>query len=159
MSATVSLTGFAELEQSLDNISRAAGKSALRRALMRAAEPTAEIARGMAPVDKGTLRDSIVVGAKLNKRQARLHRRMFRDDRSSVELFIGPSYLLGAGGRHGHLLEFGTYKTTPQPFMRPAWDSDKMAMLARLKEELWTQIQASTARAARSAARRAARAT
>lgn len=153
MTVTVKLEGFKELDQALDNLSKAAGKGALRRSLKRAAEPTAKLAQGLAPVLTGKLKNSIIVGAKLDGRQAKLHRKMFRDDRSSVELFVGPSYLRGDGGRHGHLLEFGTIKMPPQPFMRPAWEQDKKAILDRLKEELWDQIQKAIARANARAAR------
>ena len=157
MSVQVKVEGFAELEKELDNLSKAVGKGALRRALKRAAEPTAELMRSMAPRRSGNLAASITVGAKLNNRQSGLHRRMFRDDRSSVELFVGPSYLMGDGGRHGHLLEFGTFKMSPQPFARPAWDQDRRAMLERLKENLWVQIQRSVRNAERRAARQAAK--
>ena len=158
MSATISLQGFRELETQLDNLSKAAGKSALRRSLIKAAEPTAQLASSMAPRLTGGLQQSVIVGAKLNNRQTKLHRRAFRDERSSIELFVGPSYLLGASGRHGHLVEFGTVKMAAQPFMRPAWDQDKYQMLDRLKENLWQEISRAIARAERRAARQAARA-
>jgi HK97 gp10 family phage protein len=153
LTVTVRTTGFRELEAALDNLSKAAGKAAVRRAMYRAAQPLAELAQSKAPVLTGGLRGSIIVGAKLNGRQQALHRRMFRDDRSSVELFVGPSYLLGAGGRHGHLVEFGTVKMRAQPFMRPAWDADRTAILDRLRDHLWQEIQRSIARAERRAAR------
>lgn len=157
MSVTVDVQGFAELEKELDNLSKAAGKGVLRRSLKKAAQPTADLASSMAPVDTGRLAGSIIVGTKLDGRQAKIHRRMFRDDKASVEMFVGPSYLKGDGGRHGHLLEFGTVKMSPQPFMRPAWDSDKRAMLDRLGDELWRELEKSIARADRKAARDAAK--
>jgi HK97 gp10 family phage protein len=157
MSRTVHLTGFKELERELDNLSKAAGKGVLRRALKKSAQPLVDLAQSLAPRDTGRLAQSIIVGAKLNGRQARLHKRMFKDERSAVEMFVGPSYLLGDGGRHGHLLEFGTIKMAPQPFMRPAWDRDQRAMLDRLREELWRELEKTIARAKRKAARDAAR--
>lgn len=172
MASTVRLSGFSQLEEELAKVSKAVGKGAVRRALKKSAEPMAEIARGLAPDDPATngkdLKSSIVVGVKLNGRQTKLHRRMFRDDKAAVEMFVGPSYLLGDGGRHGHLLEFGTsafvnkgrYAGTqnpgiaPQPFMRPAWDQDHMPMLERLGKEMWDEIQKSVARAQARAAKR-----
>ena len=172
MASTVRLSGFSQLEEELAKVSKAVGKGAVRRALKKSAEPMAEIARGLAPDDPATngkdLKSSIVVGVKLNGRQTKLHRRMFRDDKAAVEMFVGPSYLLGDGGRHGHLLEFGTsafvnkgrYAGTqnpgiaPQPFMRPAWDQDHMPMLERLGKEMWAEIQKSVARAQARAAKR-----
>lgn len=159
MALTVKLEGFAELEQALKQLGKqATQKASLRRALKKAAQPLADLARGKAPVDTGALQQSVIVGAKLNGRQAKLHRRMFRDDRSSVELFVGPSYLLGDGGRHGHLLEFGTVNIAPQPFMRPAWQQDQRAMLDRLRAEIAIDIDKAVKRAARRTARARAKA-
>lgn len=153
MSVTVNISGLKELEKELDNLSKAAGKGVLRRALKKAAQPTADLASTLAPRDTGRLAGSIIVGTKLDGRQAKIHKKMFRDDRAAVEMFVGPSYILGDGGRHGHLLEFGTYKMSPQPFMRPAWDQDKRAMLDRLSDELWAELEKSIARAERKAAK------
>ncbi|WP_304615843.1 HK97-gp10 family putative phage morphogenesis protein [Paracoccus sp. (in: a-proteobacteria)] len=158
MTVTVKLSGFAELDKELERLSKSMGRGVLRRGLMKAAKPLAQLAASKAPVDPvggGTLRDSIMVGAKLNGRQTKLHRRMFRDDRSSIELFVGPSYLMGDGGRHGHLQEFGTEHHGPQPFMRPAWDQDQNAMLERLSQELWSELEKAIKRADRRAAREA----
>lgn len=157
MTVTMKLEGWKELEEALDDLTKAAGKGALRRALKTAAEPLADKMRAGAPVLRGNLQRSITVSTRLSKRQDALHRRMFRDDKASVEIFVGPSYTLGAGGRHGHLVEFGTYKVDPQPFARPAWDADKLLLLDRLGKECWVEIKKSVARAERKAARLAAK--
>lgn len=153
MSISMKLEGFSELEAELEKLSNAAGKGVLRRSMKKAAQPMADLGSALAPKRTKRLAGSVIVGAKLDGRQAKLHRRMFRDDRSSVEMFVGPSYLRGAGGRHGHLLEFGTSKMSAQPFMRPAWDRDHKGMLDRLGKDLWGEIQKSVARAARKAAK------
>lgn len=167
MSVTIDLQGFAELEQELDRLSKSAGKGVLRRSLKKAAEPMAALARSMVPVDDGDLQASITVSTRLDKRQAGRHRKMFKDDRASVEMFLGPSYDLGAGGRHGHLVEFGTGPhinkgkfagtqhpgTAPQPFMRPAFDRDGLKMLDRLGQDLWAELDKSIKRAERKAAK------
>lgn len=166
MSLTVKVEGLRELERNLERLTKAAGKGALRRALRTAAEPMADIARQLAPDDLSTegydLAESIAVGTTLSPRQARMHRRMFRDSRSSVEMFVGAGPLARAG-----YVEFGTAPhinkgryagtenpgTPPRPFMRPAWDQDKMAMLERLKVELRKEIDKSVQRAIRKQAR------
>lgn len=167
MSVTLDLADFKDLERQLEKLSKAAGKGALRRSLEKSAAPMVDLAKSWVPVDDGDLRDSITVGVKLAKRQAGQHRKMFQDDRASVEMFLGPSYNLGAGGRHGHLVEFGTKPhinggkyagtqnpgTAPQPFMRPAFDQDVRKMLDRLGEDLWVEIEKSVLRAERKAAR------
>ncbi|MGR3593041.1 MAG: HK97-gp10 family putative phage morphogenesis protein [Limimaricola soesokkakensis] len=170
MSVTVKVEGLRELERNLAGLTKAAGKGALRRALRTAAEPMADIARQLAPDDESTggydLRESIVVGTKLSRSQARKHRKMFRDNRSSVEMFMGAGPLPQA-----IFVEFGTdphinkgkfagsmHPGTPaRPFIRPAWDQDKMAMLERLKVELRKEIDKSVQRAIRKQARQAAR--
>lgn len=150
MSVTVKLEGFKELEAQLEKLSRAAGKSALRRALKKSAEPMAAIASSSAPVGPtGNLAASIKYGTKLTKRQASLHRKMFRNDKASVEGFVG------ANDPAAVPQEFGTIFLPPQPFMRPAWDQDRGPMLERLKVELWSEISKAVGRAERSAARAA----
>lgn len=152
MSIIVELEGFSELEEALDLLSKAAGKGVLRRGLKNAAEPMAELMRGNAPEDEGELRDSIGVSTKLSKRQSAAHRKMFRDDRASVEMFVGAGPLPQA-----HLSEFGSVHNAPAPFVRPAWDQDKRALLDRLGKDLWAELSKSIARAERKAARLAAK--
>jgi hypothetical protein len=154
MSFTVRTEGFAELERALEQLgTQTAQKASLRRAAVKALRPVAEKAAELAPRDQGGLAESIGVGTKLTKRQAGLHRKMFRDDRAAVEVFAG------AGGlAQATQMEFGNFKDAPQPFLRPAWDAEGMATLERLKTELWADIQRTAARQARRAARQAARA-
>ena len=152
--ATVKLEGFRELERVLERLGKATTqKASLRRALRKAAEPLAAKAQAMAPVgDTGRLAPSVSVSTRLSQRQGRMHRRMFRNDRAAVEMFVGAGPLSSA-----HTQEFGTVHHAPQPFLRPAWDSDKGAMLDRLKAEIWADIQKAVARAERRAARLARR--
>ena len=154
MTATVRLEGFKELEAELERLAKpAARKASARRALKKAAQPMAGLAQSMAPRgDTQRLAPSITVGTRLSKRQARMHRRMFRDERAAVEMFVGAGPLPAA-----HTQEFGTINHGPQPFLRPAWDQDQRAMLDRIKAELWADIQKAVARAERRAARMAAR--
>lgn len=146
MVASVKVEGLKELDRELEKLSRTAGRGVLRRSLQKSAPPLVDRMKSNAPVNSGALRDSITASTRLAPRQSRLHRTQFRDQRSSAELFVGPSYNLGAGGRHAHLLEFGTVKMSPQPFARPAYDSDKMSLLKRVEENLKTELNKSLAR-------------
>ena len=86
MSMTVKLSGFAELEKKLDQLTKAAGKGVLRRALKKAAMPIADAANDFAPVGAtGGYAQSFSYSTKLTKRQRGLHRKMFRDDKAAVE--------------------------------------------------------------------------
>lgn len=169
MTVTVETTGFAELDRQLRNLSKSAGKAVLRRALKTAAEPMAEIARSLAPDDAATggfdLKSSIKYGTVLSRSQKKAHRKMFRNDKASVEGFVGAGPLAQAvftefgtspfinGGQYAGTQNPGI---TAQPFMRPAWDQDKMAMLDRLRSELWSELEKAVARADRRAASAAA---
>jgi HK97 gp10 family phage protein len=142
----VSLEGLAELEREMSQLSQSAGRRVLRNALDKSTPQLIQEMKSRAPVDSGALRDSITASTRLAKSQAKKHRKMFRDDRLASEVFVGPSYNLGAGGRHGHLLEFGTVHMSPQPFMRPAFDSDKMQLLNRVGVNLRSELNKSLAR-------------
>ena len=169
MKATVEISGMRELEAALAELgNQTQRRTVARRAARKALEPMAEIARALAPVRSGGLKDSIQVGTKVsgsNAASAAFAQVMrsggtredavaaMRDARragsSLVELHMGP-------GRQPQAItqEFGTSFHPPQAFMRPAWDQDSQAALDRIKVELWADIE----RTARRNAARAARA-
>lgn len=151
---TVQLTGFAELDRKLVELSRAAGKGTLRRALKKSAQPVADAANRAAPDDprttKNDLRGSVVVGTKLSKRDAAQHRKAIGDDRSSVEMFIGP---VASVYPKAMLQEFGTRHHAPQPYMRPAWEAGKDKLLDDLGRNLAVEIDKAIGRAVRRAAK------
>lgn len=141
---TISISGLRELDKALGELSRAAARGVLRKVIRETAEPMARAARSGAPVDDGHLVESIGISSRLSKRQAGMHRKMFANDRASVEMFLGP-------GPHpqGHLREFGSDGAPPHPFMRPAWDAHKESTLKGVAASLKFEIFAAAARAAR----------
>ena len=144
----VALEGFADLEVELDRLTKAAGKGVLRRSLKKAAMPIAATANSFAPVgDTGDYAQSFVYSARLNKRQGGAHRKMFRNDRASVEGFVGTNDPAGVQQ------EFGNIHHSPQPALRPAWDQEAMPTLNRLGDYLWDELAKSVARAERKAAK------
>lgn len=150
MSEVVRVTGFADLEKALEELSKAAGKGVLRRALKTAATPIADAANAAAPVGPtGKYAQSFKYATKLSRRQGGLHRKMFRDDKSAVEGFVGTNDPAGVQQ------EFGNENHGPQPALRPAWDAEAKPTLDRLGQELWSQLDKTMARAARRAARQA----
>lgn len=151
MKMTVKTTGFKDLERALMQIEKAStAKGVMRRALKKAAQPIADKAEAMAPEDKGTLKASVAVGTKLSRRQKRLHRKMFKNDKATVEMFVGAGPLSSA-----HNQEFGNEHNAPQPFMRPAWDAEAQPTLDRLGKEMWSEIEKQAKRAAKKAAKAA----
>lgn len=146
---TIRLQGFKELDQVLGTLGARIGKTVMRNALKEAAEPMARKARQFAPKGEDfDLVESITVSRRLSKRQARLHRRMFKNDRAAVEMFVGPGPDQAAWNQ-----EFGNINHGPQAFMRPAFQQDHRALLERLRVELADEINKAVARAAARAAK------
>jgi len=168
MTMTVSTSGFRALEQALAELPKATARNVLHRTLRKAGQPIADEASRLAPVDKGKLAQTIAVSTRLkNKvgsgefaaamraglgRQAavsalRQARRDAKGQGSFAEMYVGP-----AKGvlRYAHLVEFGTVKMSPQPFMRPAWDSKQREALDIIRRELGNEIIMAARRLGRS---------
>lgn len=156
------LAGFRELEASLARLSKAAGKGVLRRVARGALEPMADAAAAHAPVDVGLLAFSISVSEKRTKRaKGKSARRLVGgkwrfDPTTSIDMAMGPAAGQGALNYATHV-EFGTIDTAAKPYMRPAWDSGKMKALDYVTDNLANEIGKATARAERTARRRAAK--
>ena len=149
MRLTVRTTGMRDIERAIGQIEKqSTQKAVMRRALKKAAQPMADKAAADAPEDDGTLKASIAVSTKLSARQKRLHKKMHKNDKAAVEMFVGAGPLPSA-----HNQEFGNENHPAQPFMRPAWDAEAQPTLDRLGREMWREIEAQAARAARRARR------
>lgn len=170
MGVSVKVSGLAELNKALGKLPKATARNVLVRTLNKAAEPMAEEARRLAPVKTGKLRDSIMVSARvkntignsrysaamragLGKEAARAAllaaRKANKGKGSFAEVFVGPAR---GGGviRYAHIIEFGAADRAPQPYMRPAWETTKDAMLGTIKTELRNEIIAAARRLGRS---------
>lgn len=146
---TVRLEGFRELERALNELPKSTGRNVLRRVAKGALEPMADKARGMAPVERGDLKQSIQVSEKRTKRVTRLNR---FDRNTGVEVAMGP--VSGKGVlNYATFAEFGTNDTRARPFMRPAWESGKDDALEYVKANLGSEIEKTAKRLAKKAAR------
>jgi len=144
---TFKVEGLRELLDGLSELKKPTQTNVLKRALMKAGEPVERDAVARAPHLKGQLKRSFGAGTKLTRRQKRLHPK-----ESKVEVYIGTGNI-----PHGHLQEFGSSRHAAQPFLRPAWDGNKMRVLESLKNDLAMEIEKARQRAARKAARLAAK--
>lgn len=159
MSVTVQTHGFDQLDAALAQFTKASARNILKRAATEALEPMADEMRNRAPeanVNGGRLKDAIGVSDKLGPRQKGLNRR--NAAATFVEVHAG---VADVGGKHlpsGVQQEFGNENHSPQPFVRPAWEQEKMDTLDRLRVALADEIAKATARAQRRAANAAARA-
>ena len=151
---TVRVDGLKEVDAALGQLGKATGRNVMRRVAVARLEPMAERARSLVPVEDSDLKDSIAVSTKLAGYAKRLNRR----SKSEAEAHMGPA---GTGGKkappQGSLQEFGTRHHPPQPYMRPAWDQGKDALLDGIAEDFWDEINKAAARQAKKAAKLASK--
>lgn len=138
----ITLEGARELEAALGEFAKGTERGIMRRVAIKALEPTIERARELVPVHEGNLRDSLTVGTKLTKRARAAAK---RDPVEGVRVFAGTA------NRNGVPREFGTARTKPEPFMRPAWDSTRFQVLDNVMTGLSVEIEKSRKRAERKA--------
>jgi HK97 gp10 family phage protein len=179
ITGTIKIEGLKELETALKELPKATGKNVIRRALVQAAQPIADMARAMAPVGPpkpGQLKESIKLSrimfsggaaGKAAFAQAMAEGATRAEageaakaaniaasgeaDITSAVIVVGPGRLVQAITQ-----EFGTVHHGPQAYLRPAWDQNKMRALDIIKGELWIQIEKAAARLAKKAAKLAA---
>ncbi|MNR96424.1 hypothetical protein D3C72_275790 [compost metagenome] len=154
----VTFTGFRELEDALEDFSKASARNIMKRAALEAIQPLADEMANLAPERAnggGNLKDAIAVSDKLGKRQKRLQRRQTND---FVEVYAGVEDVGGVHVPSSVQQEFGNENHGPQPYARPAYDKEAQPTVDRLLITLKDEIDKATARAQRRAARAAARA-
>lgn len=156
----VQAIGFKELEKALGELSRATRKNVAKRALMKAAKPIADDAKGSVRKRTRALANSIKVvspentvgkaeyaaamSAGLGKGAASAAMRKARrgaPGQDRVTVLIATGQLPQAT-----MLEFGTENAPPYPYMRPAWDSGKDGALNDLKRTLTDEVEKAAAR-------------
>lgn len=147
---TQKIEGLAGLDNALANLPKATARNVLIRTGKKALEPFIQDVRQLAPVDAnpestpnrppGTLRDSYVIGTKLNKSQAKQVR---REGKNFAEAYAGTNDPAGVQ------TEFGNAHQAPQPHARPAWDGVHQQVLSNVGTLLWDEIWAAAKRLAK----------
>lgn len=148
MSVPFKLEGIEQTVANLGELSRATQRNAVRRTLLLAGEPTADLAARLAPKERGILSFSMAVAKNLTRR----HKSEQRNRASEVEVYVGPAGGLGALF-YASAQEFGTVTTPAHPYLRPAWAATQGIVLAKITEGLKEQVDRAAQRAARKAAR------
>lgn len=176
MRTKVTTSGFKELDAALRDLPRATQRTVLRNTLRKAGAPIAEAARQHAPRDTGELVNSIVVSPKIvntignaefaqvmkaggSRQEAsaalRGARRAAKGEAPTAVMYVGPAKAETKRDAIKRIVqEFGSVHQPGTPYMRPAWDAQKMAALQIVANELGDQIE----RAARRIARKKAKA-
>lgn len=126
----IKVEGLAELDQSIAELKKATGKSAVRKALRESLEPLRSKMATLAPRDTGMTEDNIVIAAR--KKSGR-SKKAKAEGRNNVTLYVGPATKVTV---RAQMQEFGTYKDPAQPFVRPAWDTEGPGIPALFADNL-----------------------
>lgn len=133
-SVTVQIEGLREVAASLENLPDALGKKVQEELLRARGQLIADTASRLVPRDHGDLQRSISVSPRLTPKE---FARFQKVDPGDVVMFVGPDDT----GFYGTFVEYGTNDTPAQPFMRPAWDANKEALVQGLAADLATRIE------------------
>ena len=124
------ITGLDELEKMLKELAPKAAKTALRRAVREGMKIFQAAAEEKAPRDTGALADNINIKTKAGGGDG--------DDTSgSIEAVAGP----GKKQFYGLFQEYGTRFQKAQPFMTPAYEENKDAVLETFVSDLRDEIE------------------
>jgi HK97 gp10 family phage protein len=148
MKVTFKVEGLKDCEDALKELPLATSKNVLRRALLKAGAPVVDSAQSRVARLTGKLGQSVTVGTKLTKRQ----KKSAALTKDGVEVYVGAGPL-----PHAHMLEFGTSRQAPEPYLRPAVDANGKRMFSIFRDELRAEIAKAVQRLERKAARIAAK--
>lgn len=141
---TIKVHGIQGLMAQLREIGAETGGKVLASAARKAFVPVLEAARGMVPVDSGSLRDSLMIGTNRpgegdtvvaagimigkgkGAKQAQVAAAAFGEGQLKA---LPPS-------RRWHFIEFGTSRQAAKPFLRPAIDGNAQAVVDLLAKEV-----------------------
>ena len=130
------------LERALNTLPNAMAKGVLRSAMKKALKPVLAEAESNAPVREGRFKRSFRISPTVSRSQ--------RKDRQVPPGAVVMS--VGSTDFRGHLIEFGTAKTSAQPALRPAWDTNKRQVLHTFAREVGKNLEKMAKRLARQAA-------
>lgn len=134
------IKGFKELYKLIDHLPEVVKKIELEPLLVEALEPMAEYARVMAPDDPATpppydLKTSIIVSTRQRTGRAKFDRALGKYD---ARAYMGPNKY---GYPQAVMQEFGTMYHVAQPYMRPAYDSQKHVAVRIIGDGIGKRVQ------------------
>lgn len=144
----VKIDGAAELEKTLRLLPKEIAKKVVYGALLKGAQPILDEARRRAPVGNVVRKDW----------KGRLHlpatlKWSIRKFRAKTAPGEPPAVAIGIPKKsrafYAHMVEFGTRKMRPRPFLRPAFDAKGMEALSIIGREIGKGIERAVKRLAR----------
>lgn len=137
MEGNLQLHGFKELDALLKELPDEMAKKVLEQTVRAGGKIVLDAAKQKVPVRTGRLRNSLVI-----KKDSGAFRRF-----GSVKYLVGAnlSARRGLTAPHAHLVEFGTVKMSARPFLEPAFQENKDAIITEWRGRLWVGIQKQSA--------------
>ncbi len=135
-----SFTGDADLLRTYDRLSKAVSRKVAVEALKEGGEPMRATAAILAPrskTGKDHLADNIVIA------ETRFGGGLLDGD-DVASIAIGPSHR-PHDKFYGSFVESGTANHPAQPFMRPAFDQEKRAVMKHIARAMWAAIRRAVA--------------
>ena len=135
MDVSVQITGFKEIDNVLRMLPKEMNHRVLQNANTDAAQVLVRHAQSLAPVRSGALEKSIGVVKPTLKNVGEVG-----------EVIAGARRKGIYRGYHAHLIEYGKRnrgnngRTTPKPFMKPAFDAQKNVMFNRINEYIGKRV-------------------
>ncbi len=123
---TFDIRGADQLEEALKTIGPRVARRVGARAMRAAAKPIVQEAKRRVPVKTGKLKRSITA----NPKRTRVEK----------ELMIQVGFKPPASS-YAHLVEYGSVKQAPQPFMRPALDAKAAEAIEEMGRVIWEGIE------------------
>lgn len=146
MELQISFEGLDDLKKAFDLLPKQVAIRAASKAVRAGAKPILEAARANVPKDTGNLAKSLAIKVLNQKRDAMevvaligprtKYRRVYNKKREQYNA------KLVADGWYGFLVEYGTHNTKAQPWLRPAFDANKVAAQQAIVDTIGEAIQA-----------------
>ena len=145
------IRGLKELDKILGEIAKEygqkEGEKTLRQALREAAKPVLVEAKAKAPAKSGALRDSIKVSVGKPTKADYESGSATKDTVAVARVKAGNTKKANAGGVwYANMVEYGTERQAPVPYLRPAIESQSDKSTAIFVEELGKSIDKSVKR-------------
>ncbi|OJW26900.1 MAG: hypothetical protein BGO49_21505 [Planctomycetales bacterium 71-10] len=131
----VVVTGVEEIDRRMKTLVPRLQKKVIRQSMRKAMKIVAAATRARVPVDTGLLKASIKVRATKFKRRGRL----------GVEVRAGEGDFKG-DTFYGGMVEYGTKRMPPRPFMAPAYDETKEQAKGVAMDEILAGIEREASR-------------
>jgi HK97 gp10 family phage protein len=150
--AFAQVEGFKELEEALLDLGEVGAEKTARAALRKAMEPVLAEAQRLVKKRTGLLYDALAITTRGYNGKGAITGAiataglMIRSVKGGIKGVLphGTHNVRGRAPdprRYWHLVEFGTSRTSPKPFIRPAFDGQLDAMLDRLRAQLKAKLE------------------